>query len=211
MANSNAIKLIVGLGNPGPQYDQTRHNAGFWFVDELARRFHSAFHREPKFLGDTCRINCEGLNVWLLKPGAYMNRSGLPIASMSSYYRLLPHHLLVVHDEIDLPPGIAKLKRSGGPGGHNGLRDIIAQLGRDFWRLRLGVGHPGHRDQVIDYVLSNPNREQNELIHQSIDRTLTLIPLVIRGEMEQAMHKLHSKPEMTSNSDQRPENDSSER
>jgi PTH1 family peptidyl-tRNA hydrolase len=200
----------VGLGNPGPQYDKTRHNAGFWFVDELARRFRSTFHREPKFLGDTCHIHGEGWSVWLFKPGAYMNRSGLPIASMSNYYRLSPHHLLVVHDEIDLLPGIAKLKRSGGPGGHNGLRDIIAHLGKDFWRLRLGVGHPGHRNHVIDYVLSPPNREQDELIHQGIDRTLTLIPLVIGGDMEQAMHKLHSKPEKPSNRGQQLENDASE-
>ncbi len=130
----------------------------------------------------------------MLKPVTFMNRSGQSVAAMSSYFKIHPHQILVAHDEIDLPPGSARLKRTGSHGGHNGLRDVIAHLGKDFWRLRFGVGHPGHRDQVTDYVLSCPSRGDAEMIYESIDRTTTLLPLLVRGEMERAMHWLHSKP-----------------
>ena len=193
MAESETIRLIVGLGNPGPSYDQTRHNAGFWFVDTLARQFQAVFRQERKYLGEVCRIAPFELELWLLKPLTFMNRSGQSLAAMSSYFKIPPHQILVVHDEIDLPPGTARLKRTGGHGGHNGLRDIIAHLGKDFWRLRFGVGHPGHRDQVTDYVLSRPSTTDAELIHESINETTTFLPLLVRGEMEQAMHQLHSK------------------
>ena len=145
-------------------------------------------------MGEICRIAPFELEVWLFKPLTFMNRSGQSLAAIRSYLKIPTHQILVAHDEIDLPPGTARLKRTGGHGGHNGLRDVISHLGRDFWRLRIGVGHPGHRDQVTNYVLSRPSRADAEFIHESIDETTTLLPLLVRGEMEQAMHRLHSKP-----------------
>ncbi len=189
------LRLIAGLGNPGADYNQTRHNAGFWFVDELAQRFAGIFRREPKFFGEVCRIDIEGTAIWLLKPGIFMNRSGVSLAAMSGYYKLTTPQMLIVHDEIDLPAGTAKYKRSGGHGGHNGLRDIIAHLGKDFWRLRIGVGHPGHRDHVTDYVLSRPSKAEDQLIHDSIVRAIKLMPLAVAGETEKLMHQLHTKPD----------------
>ncbi len=192
LTESTSIRIIAGLGNPGSKYDQTRHNAGFWFVDELAKRYEVSFRHERKVLGDVCRIAHAGHELWLLKPSTFMNRSGQSLLAISGYFKVPPTQILVVHDEIDLPSGVARLKRTGGHGGHNGLRDIIAHLGKDFWRLRLGVGHPGHRDQVIDYVLSRPSAADVQAIHQRIEKTAELITRFIRGEMEQAMHWLHS-------------------
>ena len=188
-----AIRLIVGLGNPGPEYDQTRHNAGFWFVDELARRFGGQFRRESKFAGEACRIQVAGEELWLLKPQTFMNRSGQSLKLMTAFYKLSIEEVLVAHDEIDLPPGTTRLKKGGGHGGHNGLRDIMAQQGKDFWRLRIGVGHPGSKEQVANYVLARPGREEDQFIRQDIDAAADLIELIVRGELQQAMNRLHSR------------------
>jgi len=185
------ILLIVGLGNPGPKYDPTRHNAGFWFVNELARRYQGQFRPEPKFSADICRVQIDGQTVWLQKPMSFMNRSGLPVRQMAGFYKIPLEQTLVVHDEIDLPPGKTKLKQGGGHGGHNGLRDLIAHFGKAFWRLRIGVGHPGHRDQVIDYVLGRPSKVEEELIQNDIQKALEVTPLIVKGEFEKAMNDLH--------------------
>ncbi len=188
-----AVQLIVGLGNPGPRYERTRHNAGFWFVDELARRQACSLRNEARFHGDTARCSIDGYDCRLLKPHTFMNRSGQAVAALARFYRIPPEAILVVHDEIDLPPGTVRLKRGGGHGGHNGLRDIIGQLGsREFLRLRLGVGHPGHKDQVVDYVLHRPTAEEQTAIESAMEEALIVLPLVVAGELEQAMHRLHS-------------------
>ena len=165
VARSIDLKAIVGLGNPGPKYAETRHNAGFWFVDEVARKYSAVFRPEKKFHGEVAKISLEGKDIWLLKPGTFMNRSGLAVKSLLSFYRISADQLLVAHDEIDLPPGTAKLKTGGGHGGHNGLRDIINQLAtNDFHRLRIGVGHPGSKDQVVGYgawMLTEPATRVN--------------------------------------------------
>ncbi len=193
VADNLAIKLIVGLGNPGAEHDQTRHNAGFWFVDELARRYQGVFRHEAKFSGDICRIHLAGHDVWLLKPTTYMNRSGQALKQMSGFYKIPLQAVLVVHDEIDLPPGQVKLKRGGGHGGHNGLRDVFAHCGKDFWRLRIGVGHPGHRDQVVDYVLARPSKSDATVIMQNIDEAASLAAHILAGDFEKAMRELHSR------------------
>ena len=195
LSKNEGIRLVTGLGNPGPKYDQTRHNAGFWFVDELARRHQASFQYEAKFMGEVCRVRVEDRSIWLLKPATYMNRSGQSVGMLVRFFRVPLEQVLVVHDEIDLPPGRSKIKCAGGHGGHNGLRDIIAHVGNEFWRLRLGVGHPGHRDQVIDYVLSRPGKEDAGLIRAGIDEAIDAMPWIAVGEMEKAMHRLHSKPE----------------
>jgi PTH1 family peptidyl-tRNA hydrolase len=188
------LKVIVGLGNPGPKYTETRHNAGFWFIEEVARKYSATFRPEKKFHGEVAKISLEGNNIWLLKPDTFMNRSGLAVQSLLSFYRITADQLLVAHDEIDLPPGTAKLKTGGGHGGHNGLRDIISQLGtKDFHRLRIGVGHPGSKDQVVDYVLHNASRDDRILIDRDIDDAVSVMPELASGALEQAMQKLHSK------------------
>ena len=193
-ARSIDLKVIVGLGNPGPKYTETRHNAGFWFVEEVARRYGGSFRAEKKFFGELAKVNIEGSDIWLLKPQTFMNRSGQAVKSLLSFYRIKADQLLVAHDEIDLPPGSIKLKTGGGHGGHNGLRDIISQLGtKDFHRLRIGVGHPGSKDQVVDYVLHSASKAERSLIDTDIDDAVRILPELARGELEQAMHKLHSK------------------
>ncbi len=188
------LKVIVGLGNPGPKYSETRHNAGFWFIEQVARKYSAAFRADKKFHGDVAKISLEGKEIWLLKPATFMNRSGLAVQSLMSFYRINADQLLVAHDEIDLPPGTAKLKTGGGHGGHNGLRDIISQLGtKDFHRLRIGVGHPGSKDQVVDYVLHNASRDDRILIDRDIDDAVAVMPELASGNMERAMHVLHSK------------------
>ena len=188
------LKVIVGLGNPGPKYTETRHNAGFWFVEEVARKYGASFRLEKKFHGEVAKVNVEGKDIWLLKPGTFMNRSGLATNSLLSFYRISAEQLLVAHDEIDLPPGTAKLKTGGGHGGHNGLRDIISQLcTKDFHRLRIGVGHPGSKDQVVDYVLHNASRDERILIDRDIDDAVSVIPELASGALEKAMQILHSK------------------
>ncbi|MBI5436294.1 MAG: aminoacyl-tRNA hydrolase [Nitrosomonadales bacterium] len=187
------IKLIVGLGNPGREYDGTRHNAGFWWVDEFARAHQFTFKAESKFHGLTSRGAVHGHELFLLKPQTFMNVSGRAVVAQAHFYKIVPQQILVVHDELDLPPGSAKLKLGGGHGGHNGLKDIIAHLGtRDFWRLRLGIGHPGEHADVSAYVLNAPRREEAELIEHAMRRAQDVASLIVEGKLEAAMLKLHS-------------------
>ncbi len=188
------IKLIIGLGNPGSEYEQTRHNAGFWFVDELARQYHSEFRSESKFSGLVSKPNVAGQDIWLLKPNTFMNLSGQAAQAMMNFYKIPVQEILVVHDELDLEPGIVKLKQGGGHGGHNGLRDLIQKLGsKEFRRLRVGIGHPGNKHQVTDYVLKRATKEDLQKIEAGLNEALSLVPLLLQGEFEQAMNELHSK------------------
>lgn len=188
-----AVQLVVGLGNPGPRYAETRHNVGFWFADRLASRYGATFQRAGRFYGELAQIESDG-RLWLLKPDTYMNRSGQSLAAMARYYRYAPEQILVAHDELDLPPGTVRLKRGGGHGGHNGLRDIMTQFGaRDFLRLRIGIGHPGSSDQVTNYVLSRASREDETLIDEAIDEAVKIFPHILDGNLEKAMHVLHSR------------------
>ncbi len=188
------IRAVVGLGNPGPKYADTRHNAGFWFVDRLAGRFGAVLRPESKFAGELGRIQVGGRDCWLLKPSTFMNRSGQSVAALARFYKLEPEEILVVHDEIDLPPGEVRLKRGGGHGGHNGLRDIIPALGsKDFMRLRVGVGHPGHKDAVVDYVLGRPSKAEQDAIEAALDRAEARIEDLISGDIAAAMNALHAK------------------
>jgi len=188
------LKVIVGLGNPGSKYTETRHNAGFWFIEEVARKYGATFRADKKFHGEVAKVCVEGKDIWLLKPDTFMNRSGLAVQSLLSFYRITADQLLVAHDEIDLPPGTAKLKTGGGHGGHNGLRDIISQLGsKEFHRLRIGVGHPGSKDQVVDYVLHSASRDDRILIDRDIDDAVAVLPELASGAFEQATQKLHSR------------------
>ncbi|MEX2353356.1 MAG: aminoacyl-tRNA hydrolase [Gammaproteobacteria bacterium] len=191
-----ALKLIVGLGNPGPEYTETRHNAGFWFADRLASQYQTGFSPEKKFHGETARLVSGETDSRLLKPAIFMNRSGQAVQAISEYYRVKPEEMLIVHDEIDLPPGVVRLKKGGGHGGHNGLRDIIEKTGNgDFLRLRLGVGHPGHKDDVVNYVLRRPSAEEKKLMDDAITRALDIMPLVLNGELNKAMTLLNVKCE----------------
>jgi peptidyl-tRNA hydrolase, PTH1 family len=187
------IKLIVGLGNPGREYEGTRHNAGFWWVDSFAQANQITFKSESKFHGLAARSMLQGREIFLLKPQTFMNVSGRAVGALVQFYKIEPAQILVVHDELDLPPGSAKLKLGGGHGGHNGLKDIIAHLGtRDFWRLRLGIGHPGDRAEVANFVLNAPRREEEELIKQAMQRAQDVAHLITEGKLEAAMLKLHS-------------------
>ncbi len=190
---SNSIRIIAGLGNPEEKYERTLHNAGFWFVDALARKYGGVFRYEKKFDADYCRINLHGEDVWLVKPQSYMNLSGGPIRGLLDYYRLTVSELLVAHDEIDLPPGTTRLKLGGGHGGHNGLRDIIRHCGADFVRLRLGVGHPGERSQVTNYVLKRGPAEVEAAIEKNVDEAMAVMPILIEDGLNAAMKKLHTR------------------
>jgi len=199
----SSLKLIVGLGNPGAKYQVTRHNAGFWFVDTLAANEHCHFSRQAKFRGETARFQDHRIGCKLLKPDTFMNHSGRAVSALLDYYSITPEEMLVVHDEIDLEPGVARLKKNGGHGGHNGLRDIISAIGsKDFCRLRIGVGHPGHKDDVIDYVLRRPGSEEQKAIEVAIEAAVAIMPYVLNGEMEKAMTQLHSKSQVTSHESQ---------
>jgi PTH1 family peptidyl-tRNA hydrolase len=189
--SSVPIRLIVGLGNPGPKYDKTRHNAGFWFVDALASQFGGVFREEGKFSSECARVNISGHDVWLLKPQTFMNRSGIAVRKISDFYKIKIEETLVAHDEIDLPPETIRLKYRGGHGGHNGLRDIFSHFGKDFWRLRIGVGHPGNKDEVIGSVLGRPSKIDEALIMQNIEKAESHISEIVSGEFEIAMNKLH--------------------
>ncbi|MFZ5539028.1 MAG: aminoacyl-tRNA hydrolase [Pseudomonadota bacterium] len=195
---TSAIRLIVGLGNVGAEYEATRHNAGFWFVDAVARKAGAAFASERKFHGEVARIRDHGRELWLLKPGTFMNRSGQAVVALALYYKILPTQILVAHDEVDLPAGAVKLKRGGGTAGHNGLKDIQAKLSTpDFWRLRIGVGHPrtlALNQEVADFVLHPPSREQQRAIDEAIERALEIVPQLVEGQFERAMMKLHRAP-----------------
>ncbi len=190
-----AIQLIVGLGNPGPEYDQTRHNAGALFVERLADRERVNLSLDKKYFGLVGKFSHQGRDVRLLIPTTYMNRSGQSVAALAGFFRIPPDAILVAHDELDMPPGVAKLKTGGGHGGHNGLRDIIAQLGNQnsFHRLRLGIGHPGHSSLVSGFVLGRAPRGEQELLDTSIDFALDVMPELLAGDLTRAMQKLHSR------------------
>ncbi len=187
------IKLFVGLGNPGTEYEATRHNAGFWWVDALARELKLSLVADRSYHGLVARGNVNGQTVWLLEPQTYMNLSGKSVAALARFFKIAPQDILVVHDELDVPPGQAKLKFGGGHGGHNGLRDIHAQLGTgDYWRLRLGIGHPGDKNQVADWVLKKPAPEQREAIEACVARTLKAAPEMLAGDMPKATLVVHT-------------------
>jgi len=186
------VALVAGLGNPGPRYESTRHNAGFWFVDRLAEVCGARLREESRFHGALGQCLLAERTLRLLRPATFMNRSGQSVAAVVRYFDLPAEALLVAHDDLDLPPGTVRLKRGGGHGGHNGLRDIIAHLGtKDFLRLRIGIGHPGHRDAVVDYVLTRPRPEEREAIDAGIRRALEVMPQVVEGRLEAAMNVLH--------------------
>jgi PTH1 family peptidyl-tRNA hydrolase len=187
------LTLIVGLGNPGPTYARTRHNAGFDFLDELARRVGASLRRETRHQGELARANIAGTEVWLLKPMTYMNLSGQAVGSVAGFYRIPPQSILVAHDELDFPPGVVRLKEGGGAGGHNGLRDLIARLGGAFWRLRIGIGHPGDRDAVLDYVLGRPPAAEAALIQESVLAAADAVPVMLTEGAQQAMNRLHTR------------------
>ena len=188
------VELIVGLGNPGPNYERTRHNAGADLVLELAKSLHVELKHESKFFGDTARVTLDGHDVRLLIPSTFMNLSGKSVNGLAKFYQIAPENILVVHDELDLSPGVSRFKKGGGHGGHNGLRDTIKCLGnnKDFARLRIGIGHPGNAKQVADYVLKKASPDDQQLIINSIDDALRALPLAVAGEWEKAMLKLHS-------------------
>lgn len=191
---SNKIKMMVGLGNPGSEYEQTRHNAGFWFIDELAWQYKATLKEEKKFFGSVARISISGSDLWLLKPSTFMNRSGQAVAALAQFYKIKPEEILVVHDELDIPCGRIKFKLGGGNGGHNGLKDIQARLGTpDFYRLRLGIDHPGERNLVVGYVLNKPSPEHRQQIDEAINKSLKAVPILLAGEWEEAVRFLHSK------------------
>ncbi len=188
-----AIKLIVGLGNPGAEYEATRHNAGFWLVDHLARDGQISLRHDSKFHGLSGRVKIAGHDVWLLQPQTYMNRSGLAVVALAQFYKIMPDEILVVHDELDIAPGLVKLKQGGGNGGHNGLKDIQAHLSTpNFWRLRLGIGHPGNKNEVANFVLKPPRREEQDLIDDTILKSLAVMPKIVVGETGAAMSLLHT-------------------
>jgi PTH1 family peptidyl-tRNA hydrolase len=186
------LTAIAGLGNPEERHARTLHNAGFWFVDELARRGNSKFHYEKRFDAEICRLSISGNDIWLVKPQSYMNLSGGPLRSVLDYYRLAVSDLLVAHDEIDLEPGTVRLKKDGGHGGHNGLRDVIKHTGSDFMRLRIGVGHPGHKDLVTAYVLKRAAPEVEQAMLRNIDEAADVIPILVESGIDAAMTRLHT-------------------
>jgi PTH1 family peptidyl-tRNA hydrolase len=190
----NAIQLLVGLGNPGAEYESTRHNAGFWWVDQVCQQTAAKLNLEAKFFGHAGRVKLAGEEVWALKPTTFMNLSGRSVGALAKFYKIPPESVLVIHDELDLPPGTVKLKQGGGHGGHNGLKDIAAQLGTpNFWRLRLGIGHPGDRNAVSNFVLHAPTRDELQAIEGNIDESIAILPQLITGKFEEAMLKLHTK------------------
>jgi len=186
------LKLIVALGNPGAEYVRTRHNAGWWFADALAEQHRVPWRTDRRRHLLVSQIRTPHSEPWLIKPTLFMNRSGAPVAEFAGFYRIEPAEILVVHDEIDLPPGTARLKYGGGHAGHNGLRDVMAHLGPDFWRLRLGVGHPGDKDLVIDAVLDRPTADEQHAIDAALARALEVMPELLAGETQRAMHRLHN-------------------
>lgn len=187
------IKLFVGLGNPGPEYEATRHNAGFWWIDELARDLKVSLMPERSYFGLMARANVGGNTIWLLEPQTFMNASGKSVGALARFFKIAPHEVLVAHDELDIPPGQVKLKRGGSHAGHNGLRDIHAQLGSsDYWRLRIGIGHPGVKSEVVNWVLKKPSPDQRKLIDDSIFHSLKSWPVMVEGDMEKATMQVHT-------------------
>lgn len=190
------IKLIVGLGNPGPDYTDTRHNAGFWWVDEVSRVLKAPMTLDRNYFGTVARTSVNDQNLWLLEPQTFMNLSGKSVGALARFFKITPEHILVAHDELDLAPGEVKLKRAGGHAGHNGLRDIHSQLGSpDYWRLRIGIGHPGDKNEVANWVLKKPMLDDRIAIGQGLDRALKALPHLLAGEMDKATVLIHtSKP-----------------
>ncbi|MDR1076135.1 MAG: aminoacyl-tRNA hydrolase [Xanthomonadaceae bacterium] len=187
------LRLIVGLGNPGPEYANTRHNAGFRFVDTLAERMSARFGADAKLFGATVKVDIGGQPVWLLKPGTFMNLSGKSVAAALRFWKFAPEEMLIAHDELDLPPGTARLKFDGGHGGQNGLRDIVGHLGHGkFHRLRVGIGHPGHKDNVVPWVLGRPSQDDSIMIGRAIDAAIAVLPLATSGDFNEAMKRLHT-------------------
>lgn len=195
------LQVLVGLGNPGPSYQDTRHNAGFWLVDEVARRSGGRFRLESRFHAETARVEVTGHGLWLLKPTTFMNRSGAAVTAFARFYRFDPAALLVAHDDLDLPPGSVRFKRGGGHGGHNGLRDLHRHLGVDsYCRLRLGIGHPGASRDVVSYVLNRPTSEDRSRIVEAIDAALEQLPQLLAGDFARVMNVLHSRSATASGS-----------
>ncbi|MBI0030323.1 aminoacyl-tRNA hydrolase [Gilliamella sp. B14384G15] len=188
------IKLIVGLANPGNEYAATRHNAGAWFVDQLAERYHQSLKNDPKYFGYSSRITLSGHDVRLLVPTTFMNLSGKAVQAMATFYQIKPEEILVAHDELDINPGIAKFKFGGSHGGHNGLKDIASKLGNNlnFYRLRIGIGHPGDKNKVVSYVLNKPSKSEQELIDKAIDESVRCTEILLSGGIEAAMNRLHA-------------------
>lgn len=190
---AGTIRLLAGLGNPGSDYEGTRHNVGFWLVDEVARLHGGIFRREAKFHGQVCRVVIGGRDLWLLKPTTYMNRSGESVGALCRYLKVAPDELLVAHDELDLPVGIARIKVGGGHAGHNGLRDIVGVLGSsDFLRVRIGIAHPGDRTRVLNYVLGRPSREDETALRTILDEASACLPLLLEGNLQAAQNRLHA-------------------
>jgi peptidyl-tRNA hydrolase, PTH1 family len=190
----NGIQLLVGLGNPGAEYESTRHNAGFWWIDQVCQQTGTKLHLEAKFFGQAGRVKLANSELWVLKPTTFMNASGRAVGALAKFYKIPPEAILVVHDELDLPAGTVKLKQGGGHGGHNGLKDIAAQLGTpNFWRLRLGIGHPGDKNAVSNFVLRAPTLEEMHAIQKNIDDSIAVLPLIIAAKFEEAMLKLHTR------------------
>ena len=188
-----ALKLIVGLGNPGTEYARTRHNAGFQFLDELARRHDALFRSEPRHRAELARARIGESELWLLKPMNYMNHSGDPVRSVASFYKVPLASILVAYDELDFPAGVVRLRMGGGAAGHNGMRDVIAQMGDGFWRLRIGIGHPGDRSQVLDYVLGRATPVDAQLIQDAISAAADVVPVLLSQGAQIAMNRLHSR------------------
>ena len=187
------LRLIVGLGNPGSEHARTRHNAGFWFIDALAEQAGARFGLESKLFGETAKVEIAGQSVWLLKPATFMNLSGKSVTAALRYWKIEPEEALLVHDELDLPPGVARLKFDGGHGGQNGLRDTMRLLGHGkFHRLRIGIGHPGHKDKVTPWVLGKPGRDDEALVLRAIDDAIDVLPLAVQGNIPDAMTRLHT-------------------
>ncbi|MSQ71072.1 MAG: aminoacyl-tRNA hydrolase [Betaproteobacteria bacterium] len=188
------IRLIAGLGNPGKRHERDRHNVGFWLLSRFAAERGIELKTVARYQGLVGKLASDGGEIWLVEPQTYMNLSGRSVGALARFYKIFPADCLVVHDELDFPPGVAKLKQGGGAGGHNGLKDIAEQLGsQDFWRLRIGIGHPGDRDRVADYVLAPPSPSDRALIDTAIDRSLDIATLIIAGDMAGSMLKLHTK------------------
>lgn len=187
------IKLIIGLGNPGREYEDTRHNAGFWFVDELSRKLGANFNLESKYFGFVAKTKIAGNDIWLLKPQTYMNLSGKSVQSLASFYKILPEEILVAHDELDFKPGTTKLKQGGGNGGHNGLKDIDRVIGKNYWRLRIGIGHPGDAAKVASFVLNRPTVDERVEIDRNIDKALLISTELLSGDFANAQKTLHTK------------------
>ena len=187
------LKLVVGLGNPGSEYARTRHNAGFWMLDELARRHGATFRNESRHHGEIARARIGGEELWLLKPMSFMNRSGGPVHSLAGFYKVPVESIIVAYDELDFPAGVVRLKQGGGAGGHNGIRDIIAQMGDPFWRLRIGIGHPGDKSAVLNYVLGRPQAEDERLIMEAVASAIDIVPMLLTDGPAKAMNRLHTR------------------